>query len=952
MKKGSSGRCRPGKRDPCFDLQAEARGLRALLSLLTHMEIYDLTTEGRKEPLGLDVEQPAFSWKIRGQNAFQTWYRVRVASTRERLSDGRPDLWDSGRVPSAETVAVRYGGAPLRERQVYFWTVETNLGKSPVASFETAFFDRPMPSARWIGMPLAYQGSTDLVRLDFEPEKPVARARLYLAALGCSRCYLNGEVVAEDYFDGAISVYGKRVFYRTYALKVRQGKNALCVELGYGFYGAKKMCAELFLEYEDGSQTVIPTFAGRVWNITAGRVSENSIYGGEVFDARRGSDRYLPGYEVNTKDFTPAYCVDPPVGRLRACPIPPMRVTDRFAPRSLQRREDGSLLADAGKNVCGWLKVGLRGERGAKVTLRYAEVLDENGEINCANLRTARSRDVVILAGEETESYSPSFTYHGFRYVQIRTEGKAEVLWAEVQTLRTDIDVCGSFRCSDPQLNALHEMAALTEANNLNGVFTDCPQRDERLGWLNDMSSRIYESVCNFDLRNFLPNFVNMITDAQAPNGAIGDTVPFSVGSPVGDAVDAYPLLGWLAYTLYGDRRTLEDNYRGFCLWNDYLAGYQQDGVVEWGIYGDWCPAFPFSKGGDGTHSAMVTPQFMAGAYYLWNLALTAQAARALGRGEEAAALEKRRQAGKEAFFRRYLDAEGRTQNRSQTECAVLMTVFPEEKELCKIWAETAARDLKARNFHMTCGNQGYRHLFYRLAEYGFADDLVRLLKNEEYPGWGFMLKMGATTVWERWEFSVRTDMHSFNHPMFAAYDGFLFNCVAGIRMNECREAFGRITLTPCFVRDLDWAEAELDTVRGRISVHWERRGRGIRLRAVTPANTSLTVRAEGWLLRCGGLSRRGELRLGNGAFVIDMQPQESRLDGRQPKQKGSGRKRSQDDRPDMKRPKDNQIDQKERNYHEEIKKSSAVRALPADARSADRLRCTGDGKFRGAFRG
>ncbi len=862
--------------------------------------IYDLTTEGKKDPLGVDRPTPSFSWKVGGENAFQTRYRILVASSKEALSAGRPDMWDSGTVRSGRTLAVRYGGKPLKERTVYFWTVETDQGRGETASFETAFFDRPMPGARWIGMPLAFQGSTDLVRLDFVPEKPVKRARLYLAALGCSRCYLNGELVDDGCFDGALSVYDRRVFYRTHPLQVRPGKNALCVELGYGFYGAKKMCAELFLEYEDGSFCTIPTAAGRVWNVTAGSVSENSVYGGEVFDARRGKARYLPEYEVRTEEFVAAYCVEPPAGRLRACPIPPMRVTDRFALRSLQRRADGSLLADAGKNICGWLKLRLRGERGAKVTLRYAEVLDEKGELNRANLRTARSRDVCILAGEGEEVYSPAFTYHGFRYVQISFEGRAEVLGAEAELLRTDLPACGSFRCSDPQLNALHEMAALTEANNLNGVFTDCPQRDERLGWLNDLSARIYESVCNFDLRDFLPNFVDMITDGQGPDGAIGDTAPFSVGSPVGDAVDAYPLLGWLAFRLYGDERVLADNYEGFCRWNDCLAASCTDGVAEWGIYGDWCPAFPFSTGGDGTHSAMVTPKFMAGAYYLWNLSLTAKAARALGKFGEAEEWEARRQAGKEAFFRRYVDPEsGRPGNGSQTECAVCMTVFPEEKELCRSWAAEAARDLRTRDFHMTCGNQGYRHLFYRLAEYGFADDLVRLLKNEEYPGWGFMLKEGATTVWERWEASVRTDMHSFDHPMFAAYDGFLFNCVAGIRMNECREAFGRITLTPCFVRDLDWAEAELDTVRGRISVHWERRDRGIRLRAVTPANTSLTVRAEGWLLRCGGLSRRGELRLGNGAFVIDLAEEEE----------------------------------------EKTKKSSAACALPADALSTDRLR-------------
>lgn len=831
------------------------------------MEIFDLRTEGMREPLGIGVAQPLFSWKIK--QGFQSRYRILVSSSREALLSGNADVWDSGPVRSGST-AVRYGGAALAPRSKYFWCVQNDFGTSEPSAFETAFLGDPMPQSCWIGMPLAYQGGTDLVRLDFSPQKKVRRARLYLAGLGCCRCYLNGDLLSDGYFDGAVSVYSRRVFYRTFALPVREGNNALCVELGYGFYGAKKLCAEVYLEYEDGSHCIIPSLAGRVWNVTGGNVSENSIYGGEVYDARGGRQKYLPEHPVGTDEFVAAYSIDPPAGKLCACPIPPMRVVESFSPARIGQKR-GVMLVDAGKNVCGWLRIRVRGKRGAKVTVRYAELLDGEGRLGRANLRTARSRDVYILSGEGEEVYAPSFTYHGFRYAEIAVEGEAEMTAAEVQRIRSDVQACGSFTCSDAQLNALHGMAVLTEANNLNGIFTDCPQRDERLGWLNDMSARIFEAVCNFDLRTFLPNFVNMITDGQRPSGAIGDTAPFSVGSAVGDAVDAYPLLGWVACHMYGDMRVLEENYAGFCRWNECLSSYCREGVCEWGIYGDWCPAYAFSKGGDGTHSAMVTPQFMAGAYYIWNLSLTEKIAAAIGKEEDSRLWAQRREQAKGAFFKKYVSEEGSIGGNSQTECAVGITVFPEEKALCERWARAAVEDIRNRGYHTTCGNQGYRHLFYRLAEYGYAEDLVRLLKNEEYPGWGYMLRRGATTVWERWEADVGTDMHSFNHPMFAAYDGFLYNYLAGIRTEECRGGFEKIVIEPCFVSSLSFVSASLDTVRGTVSVGWERKGEEIVLRVTVPGNTNLTVRAQGRTLRCRGLEGKNMLRLGNGEFQIEI---------------------------------------------------------------------------------
>ncbi len=834
------------------------------------MEIYDLRTEGRQEPLGIDAAHPAFSWKIRGEDVFQQTYRIRVDYSEEAALSKTGEAWDSGTIVSDATSGVCYEGTPLKEHGQYVWTVEVNGALSSPARFEVSYLGEPMPCARWIGMPLSYAGGTDVVRLDFSARKPVRRARFYVAALGTGRCYCNGKLAEDSYFNGSVSVYRKKVYYSVYAPEIREGRNALCMEIGYGFYGAKKMKGELFVEYADGSCETVPTVAGRLWNVTGGAVTENSIYGGEVYDARRERDWFSPDYAVSTSEFVAAYCTDAPEGKLCSNPLTPVAVSESFAPLYVRGMGGGRYLADTGKNISGRLKITVRAERGAKITLRYAEIISGESRVNRANLRTAKSRDVYIAAGKEEETYAPCFTYHGFRYAEIVTEGNVEILGVTAQQMRTAVTPAGEFACSDECLSRLHEMAFLTEANNLHGVFTDCPQRDERLGWLNDLSSRVFESVCNFDLSVFLPNFVDMISDSQDDTGAFGDTVPFTVGSDTADAVDAFQLLALVAYGFYGDRRVLEKNYESFCRWNEKLAGFVKGGVCEWGIYGDWCPAFAYSNGGDGTHSAMVTPKFMGAAYYLWNLSLTQKIAEILGKNEDAERWGALFAEGKRAFFEKYVK-DGVIGGGSQTECAVAMTIFPEESELCKEWAKRAAEDLRARGYHTTCGNQGYRHLFYRLAEAGYAEELCRLLLNKEYPGWGYMLEQGATTVWERWESDVGTDMHSFDHPMFAAYDGFLFNYLAGIRTKECENAFQKIVVEPCFVKCLQSVSASLETVRGKISVRWERTGKTIVLSVDTPANTRLVVRAAGKELCMNGRSVRDGIELTNGKFIIEI---------------------------------------------------------------------------------
>lgn len=830
------------------------------------MKIINLKTEGLVQPLGIDCERPAFSWAFEGENYTQKTYRIRVASEIALLPT--PDVWDSGVVCSDESLHILYAGKKLENLKAYYWQVEADGVLSDIACFETAFIGGEMPYADWIGMPFAHEGCTDLVRLDFEIDKPIKRARFYCAALGTSVCYCNGEKISCGFGAGALSVWHKCVYYNVYPLEnLRMGNNALCVELGYGFYGAKKMKGLVHFQFEDGTSSCHATISGRLWNITQGFCLRNSLYNGETCDGRKSRDILSPNYTVSTNEFCAAYCVDMPSGALKSCSVPPMQEVGRTV---LQWRKvaENTYFVDANVNATGYLDITVKGEAGARVCIRYAE-LEKDGRISTGNLRTAENRDEYICGGMGEERYAPQFTYHGFRYAEITLTGNVEILRMDGVQIRSGIAQSGQFYCSDKTVNALHEIATRTEGNNLNGTFTDCPQRDERLAWLNDMASRIFEAVCNFDNSVYLPQFVDMISHSQRADGSIGDTVPFVVGSAVADPVSAYPLLGWIAYRHYGDKRVLQRNYDGFCRWMEKLQTMLKNGVIEWGLYGDWCPAKPFAREDCDTKSALVPLGFTSTLSYLWNLKMVRNIAQELGLDADREKWDNLLTAGKAAFVSRYCDMPNKTVcDNAQTACAFYMTVFAEDKEMCAYLAKVCAGDIAARGYHMTCGNIGYRHLFYRLAEYGYIDTLVKLLVNPEYPGWGYMLQNGATSVWERWEADVATDMHSFNHPMFGAYDGFLYNYLAGIRTEECTNAFKNIVIAPCFAKQLDYVDCSFQTVRGEISVSWKRTGKGISVRVKTPANTRLCFRAKGVISYMGGVYT-DEITLSNGTFAF-----------------------------------------------------------------------------------
>lgn len=820
------------------------------------MRLVNFKTEYQSCPLAVETKTPRFSWQYAdGFTGTQVSYRIFVASKPSLLQEGKADLWDSGTVRSSSCVGIAYAGAPLRSHSRYYvlCTARDAEGKeygSEISSFETALFDAADWKGGWVSVPNNFNGGTLLFRklIRTDESKKIVRARAYVCGLGYHEFFVNGKKIGQSVLNPGISEYSERVLYCVYPMdELRGGDNVVGVEVGYGWFGGRKLLVQIYIEYEDGTVLEDHSGPGNGWWVGGSPTVENSIYGGEVYDARL-EDVYPRNW--NTLGFCPTwangwmYTISTPAprGKLEAQQIEPIEVCARYPERSRTDKGGGVWLIDVGQNMAGWLRIRVQGERGASVTLKFGEQLTQEGYVNRINLRSARCTDTYILRGEGVEEYAPRFTYHGFRYVQAEISGKAELLSCVGEHVHTATRVVGDFSCSDEQLCRLHRIALVTELNNEHSVLTDCPQRDERFGWLNDLGSRIYQTVYNIDLARFIPKFIRDITHTQQPDGGIADTAPYYTGGVPADPVCViYPLLANYAFRYYGDRRTAEEEYLGIRRWVEFLLSRSHGYIMDYSYYADWVPPFADVK---------TDELYVSTLYLLWHLREMCRLAQITGHAEDEKRYVEHLQKCANAVHKKYFDREkcvycGGTQ--SENALALSLGVVPQEFR-ARV-AENIFRDAVARNHHCTGGNIGYRHIFYVLAEYGYTDEVLRILKNPEYPGWGYMLEKDATTVWERWEAEMQNEMHSFDHPMFGSYDAFFYRFLGGISVDEDAFACDKIGIEPVFTKLLDRVDCAMDTVRGKIVSRWKRGQGGIEIHVEVPPQTSARFRA-------GGISR------------------------------------------------------------------------------------------------
>ena len=833
------------------------------------VEISQVLVDRRLSPLDASL-RPEFSF------SFKRGSLGRIKTIRYLLSSTpalEGDVFRSRERTFKREFGILYEGRPLECRKQYFTTIVLTTPEGQEIKATTSFFTRLSEEdwkGDWIGVPSAWNGGGLFARreLDSFPKRRIKRALAYLAGIGYSELYVNGEKIGDEVLGPGFTAYEKKVLYRTFDItdKLRGEKDVIGVLLGNGWYGKRALKFQLYVDFEDGSEYEMHSFGNGHWRLGPSPIVANSIYTGEKYDARV-EDRYP--LDLSSRDFkeTPESCLyvsvrnEQNLGKLAPQEIEPIRIVNEFHPIAKEEFGPKNVVFDLGKNIAGFCRIEARGQKGSSITLRHAETLKEDGHIDQTNLRTADQEDVYILKGEGAERFSPRFTYHGFRYVEVWLEGEAELVSLIGLHVRSDTQRIGSFQCSDPSLNALHDMAVLTEENNQHSLFTDCPQRDERFGWINDLTARLYQNSYNFDLLRFYRKTIQDIKEAQDRSGAIPDMAPYlTLGCPGDTSCVSYLLLAELGYRNYGDIKILKDNYPHLKKWVDYLLTRQKGFIMDYAHYADWvsCDAFQDGKS---------DPIQISSYFLFWHLKTLADLAKILGKKEDAVHYRRLSLQSKKALNEKYfrLDHYGSS---TQTENAMAISLGICPKSACKKVYANLKRSIVEHGYHLTSGSQGYRHTMAVLCQNGDADLLLKVLKNPAYPGWGYMLANGATTVWERWEKENKSTMNSFDHPMFASYDWIFYHYVLGIKIDDVFH--NEVRLEPAFPESLQEASGSLLTPRGEIEVSYHMQEDGIALRLFVPL--SLQIKAffpEKKVYLEGREIKQNPLMLKNGEYLF-----------------------------------------------------------------------------------
>ncbi len=847
-----------------------------------------LRCDYRVNPLGIESPRPRLSWELSDdrRGARQTGYHVQVASSPERLSeDGSADLWDSGRVDSGESVQVAYGGAALGSRQRCWWRVRVwDASSEPTpwgapAWWEMGLLEPGDWRARWIeseliGGPRSIP-PVPAMRRAFSLDGPARSARLYIAALGLYEAWLNGQRVGRDELTPGWTDYRKRVQYQVYDVAdlLRWGENAIGVLLGDGwycghvewrdrqFYGDRpRLLAQLEVTGEDGQTTTVVTDAA--WRWAPSPILEADLIMGECHDARLDLGPWT-GPDYDDTAWRPASAFDGPTPTLSAMLGPPVRATERLTPVADPRRlgsgwQRPRWVFDMGQNMVGRVRLRVRGRRGVTVRLRHAEMLDDRGELYTDNLRTARATDHFTLAGDGVETFEPRFTFHGFRYVELAGDidppGRDAVTGV---VLHCDMTRTGTFACSNDLVNQLQHNIVWGQRGNFLDVPTDCPQRDERLGWTGDAQVFIRTAAFNYDVASFFAKWQRDIADAQTEAGGIPPVCPNT--SPGGNALadggpgwaDAAVICPWTVLHCYADRGLLERHYASMQRYLDFLDRHRckddvrsHPDVDPWGGFGDW---LAMDHGFDSRDGA--TPKDLIGtAFHAHVLRLMARIAHALDRPDDADAYARRADRARDAFQRRFVTADGLIAGMTQT-AAVLALHFdllrPEHRAAA---ADFLAADIRRRGGHLSTGFLGAPYINHVLSTVGRDDLAFQLLLQTSWPSWLYPVTRGATTVWERWNGWTHDrgfadpGMNSFNHYAYGSIGSWLYQHVAGIDADPDHPGYRRLIIRPRPGGGLNWARAELRCVYGQIRSHWRRDADRFTLDLNLPPNTTARV--------------------------------------------------------------------------------------------------------------
>ena len=905
----------------------------------SQIKVKELRCENLSNPIGIDIMQPQLSWQLNSdkRNTVQTAYEIKVGSNRSFSKNKKDFQWSSGKIESSQSVHVIYKGKPLESAQKYYWQVRVweNDGKVSVWS-EIAFWQMGLLmssdwKAKWI-LPGYKEDSvirkSPLFRKDILIKKEVRSATVFITAHGLYEAFINGKRIGDAYLTPGWTSYNKRLQYQGYDVTtlLQNNTNAIGVMLGSGWYrgylawGDLKnifgkelgLLFQLHIKYADGSSDIIGS--DESWKSSTGAIQNSEIYHGEINDAGKEKTGWSDaGYDdknwdaVSTKNYNNNI--------LTATYNEPVKKHEIFKPAKIFTTPLGEQVIDFGQNLVGFVQLKISGKAGGKITIYHAEVLDKKGNFYIENLRLAKQQNTYILSGKGEEIFAPHFTFQGFRYIKV--EGFPGELKPENFTavaLYSDMKPTGNFSTSNALLNQLQHNIQWGQKGNFLDVPTDCPQRDERLGWTGDAQAFSRTATFNMQVNNFFAKWLKDVAADQLPNGSVPYVIPNVLGEGAAGSTgwaDVATIIPWNMYLAYGDKRMLEQQYASMKAWVDYMQGKSSNDLWNTGFhFGDWLFYRP-DDDNDG-RSAITDKYLIAQCFFAHSTKLLISAAKVIGKDDDVKKYETLLTKIKTAFVKEYVTPSGRLVSGSQTAYVLALNFDMLPESLRESAAARLVQNIKDYNNHLTTGFLGTPYLCHVLTRFGYHDMAYTLLMQETYPSWLYPVKMGATTIWERWD-GQKPDstfqtpgMNSFNHYAYGAIGDWMYRVIAGIDTDNEPDCVGykKIIIKPhvdgkiLAGNDKDEsgvgignfkstvnksgllsnAAAELETYYGKISSAWKIENGILYLDVEIPANTTATIfipAADGKMITESGkkLSSVNELKLKrkeNGYAVVE----------------------------------------------------------------------------------
>ncbi|MDF2669483.1 MAG: alpha-L-rhamnosidase [Paenibacillus sp.] len=839
------------------------------------LQVMDLRCEYKHNPLGTDVMQPRISWKIEAskRDVAQSAYRIQAATD---ASFATSIVWDTGKHASDQSLHIEYGGTTLQSRTRYYYRVQawdqndSASDWSETAFWETALFNPSEWTAEWITANLPREEGdpepNHQLRRTFTIQGELVSARIYATSLGLYKLYVNGADADDALFTPGWTSYNKRLQYQTYDVTslLKEGINALGVQLANGWYKGnlgwayqtdiygkdRAALLQLHLTYADGRSEIVATDSS--WSAAAGPILMSEIYHGETYDARLETDGWLLASYEETSDWSKAVTLEHSKEILIAQENMPVRAIQEIKPIRTLTTPIGETVVDLGQNMVGWVRFSVEAPAGTVITIQHAEVLDKEGNFYTGNLRKAKQLITYICRGGAVEIYEPTFTFQGFRYVKIEGLANNESIASSLVgvVIHTDLEETGTFHSSNELLNQLQRNIVWGQKGNFLDVPTDCPQRDERLGWTGDAQVFIRTSAFIMNVAPFFSKWLRDLEADQLPNGGVPYVIPQVLDEKSHSSAawgDAAVICPWTLYECYGDTRILEVQYNSMKAWIDYMHA-QGDDEFLWNTgfhFGDWL-------GLDAKEDSYIgaTPKdLIATAYFAYSTHLFAKIAAILNRQDDAAVYSELHRNVVDHFRKEFVTPNGRLAAPTQTAHALALTFDLLEEKDRKRAADTLAAYITENKDKLTTGFVGTPYLCHALTRYGHIDVAFKLVLQEEYPSWLYSVLQGATTIWEHWD-GIKPDgsfwsdnMNSFNHYAYGSVGDWLYRTVAGIDTDDQRTGYKRIHIRPNLTPALTHAKASYQSMYGEISAGWDTRTEGsISISITIPANTDAAV--------------------------------------------------------------------------------------------------------------